>query len=329
MADDYYRTLGVSRDADAAAIRKAYKKLAKENHPDRNPDDPAALERYKKAGEAYATLSDAEKRSAYDRFGSNYKQFGGGRPGGGGSPFGGGGGNPFGGGGPVDVGDLFGGGSFDLEDLLGGLGGRGPAGGPAGGPGAGGRRPFGRRTSGPARRGADVRTTVTVPFHTAVRGGEYELDLTRAGARESVTVKIPPGLPPGGTMRLAGKGEPGAAGPGDLLLTVNAAPHPVFRRDGQNLLMDLPLTPAEAALGAKVDVPTLSDGTVTLTIPPGTGGGAKLRLRGKGAPGRAGGADGDQIVQTKIVVPKEPTDRQRALYEQLKELDADVRAGAW
>ena len=324
MADDYYKTLGVSRDADAAEIRKAYRKLARENHPDRNPDDPRAAETFKAVGEAYGVLSDAEKRSAYDRFGSNYKQFGGGPGGrgpGGGSPFGG-----FGGGQQVDVGDLFGEGGFDLNDLLGGLGGagrRGPRRPPGGGPFGGG----GARTR--ARKGADVRTNVTVPFTLAARGGEYELDLDRGGARESLTVKIPAGIAPGGTMRLAGKGEPGGPGgaPGDLLLTVEVAPHPVFRRDGNNLVCDVPLTPAEAALGAKVDVPTLSDGEVTLTIPAGTAGGAKLRLRGKGVPDRKTRTDGDQIVQTKIVVPKTLTDRQRELYEELRGLDDDVRGG--
>lgn len=320
MADDYYKTLGVSRDADAAEIRKAYRKLARENHPDRNPDDPKAAETFKSVGEAYGVLSDAEKRSSYDRFGSNYKQFGGGpgrhRPAGG-SPFGG-----FGGGRQVDVGDLFGEGGFDLNDLLGGLGGgrRGPAGGsPFGGGGGAGTRP---------RKGADVRTKVTVPFTLAARGGQYELDLDRGGARESLTVKIPAGIAPGGTMRLAGKGEPGGPGgsAGDLLLTVEVAPHPVFRREGRNLVCDVPVTPAEAALGAKVDVPTLSDGEVTMTIPPGTAGGAKLRLRGKGVPDPKAGADGDQIVQVKVVVPKTLSDRQRELYEELRGLDADVRA---
>ena len=325
MADDYYKTLGVSRTADAAEIRKAYRKLARENHPDRNQGDDKAAETFKAVGEAYGVLSDAEKRAQYDRFGANYKQFGGGGRPGGGNPFGGGGGHPFGGAGggqQVDVSDLFGDGAFDLNDLLGGLGGgaRRPRGGgsPFGGGGGGRPRP---------RKGADVRTTATVPFTVVARGGEYELNLDRGGQRESLTVKIPAGIAEGGTMRLAGKGEPGAAGgaPGDLLLTVKAASHPVFRRDGANLVMDLPLTPAEAALGAKVDVPTLSEGTVTLTIPPGTGSGAKLRLRGKGLPNPKAGADGDQIVQTKIVVPKSLSDRQRELYDELKTLDADVR----
>ncbi|MFH5805252.1 DnaJ C-terminal domain-containing protein [Alienimonas sp. DA493] len=327
MADDYYKTLGVSRTADAAEIRKAYRKLARENHPDRNPDDPKAAETFKAVGEAYGVLSDPEKRAQYDRFGANYKQFGGGRPGGG-NPFGGGG-NPFGGGGfgggqQVDVSDLFGDGGFDLNDLLGGLGGAGARGPRGGGSPFGGAGARGARTR--SRKGADVRTTVTVPFHVAARGGEYELTLDRGGKRESLTVKIPAGIADGGTMRLAGKGEPGAGGAaGDLLLTVKTAPHPVFRRDGANLVMDLPLTPAEAALGAKVDVPTLSEGTVTLTIPPGTASGAKLRLRGKGVPNPKTKTDGDQIVQTKIVVPKSLSERQRELYEELKTLDADVR----
>ena len=335
MADDFYKTLGVSKTATSEEIRKAYRKLAKENHPDRNPDDPAAVERYKAAGEAYAVLSDDDKRKQYDRFGANYKQFGGaGGPGGGGSPFGGGGfggGNPFGGGGfgggPVDLGDLFGGGGFDVNDLFGG----GPRGGRTH---RGGRRsgPFGGANRGGAK-GADVKSEIRVPFTLAVNGGEYDLDLDRGGSRETLTVKIPPGVPDGGTIRLAGRGEPGRAGgqSGDLLLTVRVAPHPLFTREGNNLLIDLPLTPAEAALGVKADVPTLAGDTVTLTVPPGTSSGAKLRLRGKGVPDRKTGTPGDQLVRTKLVVPKRDdlTDDQRSLYEQLKDHDPDVRAGAW
>ena len=335
MADDYYSTLGVSRGATAEEIRKAYRKLAKQNHPDRNPDDPAAVERYKQAGEAYAVLSDADKRKQYDRFGANYKQYGGGAGGGspfggGGAPFGGaGGGSPFGGGGAVDLQDLFGGGGsgFDLNDLFGG-------GGPARGAGRGARRgPFGGANRGgpQTRKGADVKSEIAVPFALAAEGGEYELDLDRGGRRETLGVKIPAGVPDGGTIRLSGRGEPSPGGgpAGDLLLTVKVGPHPIFTRDGANLLMDLPLTPAEAALGAKVDVPTLSGETVTLTIPPGTGGGAKLRLRGKGVPDRKTGSRGDQLVRTKLVVPKSPSAEQRELYERLRELDSDVRAGAW
>jgi curved DNA-binding protein len=305
---DYYQTLGVAKSATADEIRKSYRKLARENHPDVKKDDPAAAQRFREIQEAYAVLGDVEKRQQFDRFGTVFPK--GAQPGG---PGGGGGS----GGVPFDVNDLFGGGSgeggFSFEDLFGG----------------GGKRRGGARR-GP-RKGNDIQAAVRVPFLTAAVGGSVDLHLDRDGTRETLGVKIPPGVPEGGVIRLAGQGEPSFNGgpSGDLLLTVQIEPHPYFKRDGNDLLVDVPLTPAEAVLGAKVDVPTLSEGTVVLSIPPGTSSGAKLRLRGKGLTDRQTKQTGDQFVIVKIVVPKTPSDAVRALYQQLAADDARPREGLW
>jgi DnaJ-class molecular chaperone len=310
MADDYYQVLGVKRDAAADEIRKAYRKLSRENHPDVKKDDKAASEKFKKVQEAYAVLGDAEKRAQYDRFGHAYSQAGGRTP-----PWAGGAGGTS----PIDIGDLFGEG-IDIGDLFGGFTGRGGFGG-------GGRRGASPRPS----KGQDLRAELTVPFLVAAEGGQHELTIDRAGKSERITVKIPAGLPEGSTIRLAGEGHPGASGgpAGDLLLTIHVAPHPYFRREGNDLHVDIPVTPAEAALGAKVEAPTLSEGRVVVTIPSGTSSGRKLRLRGKGVPDRKTGTRGDLYVVAKIVVPESPTAEQRELYERLKALDRDPRIGLW
>lgn len=285
---DYYKVLGVSKSAGADQIRKAYKKIARENHPDAKPGDNAAAERFKQAAEAYEVLGDAEKRKQYDQFGDAYKYAkAGGGPGGGG-PFPGGG---FRGSGPIDLGDIFGG-QVDLGDLFGGA-----FGGQFGGGGG--------RTSSRPRRGSDVRSEVQVPFDVAAAGGSYDLALQRNGKVERLTVKIPPGVREGSVIRLAGEGEPGDGSPGDLLVTVRVAPHPWFKRDGNDILLDVPVTVAEAALGAKVDVPTLIEGRVTLTIPAGTSSGTRIRMRGMGVPDQKSKTPGDQFVIVKIVVPRQ------------------------
>lgn len=305
MADDYYDVLGVKKEATADEIRKAYRKLSRENHPDVKPDDTAAANRFKKVQEAYSVLGDAEKRGQYDRFGPNFQQAGGGQ-------YQWQGGGP-GGGGPVDFGDLFGAGGFDLGDLFGGRG------------------DFGGRRRQRAAKGQDLRTDLTVPFLVAIEGGHHEVSVQRAGKIERISVKIPAGVNDGNTIRLAGEGQPGVAGgpAGDLLLTIRVAPHPHFRRDGNNLSVDVPITPAEAALGAKVEAPTLNEGAVLVTMPPGTSSGRRLRLKGKGAPDRKTGTRGDLYVVAKIVVPDGLTSEQRELYEQLSRLDRDPRAGTW
>lgn len=315
MAVDYYKTLGVARSASEDEIRKAYKKLARENHPDVKPNDPAAAERFKQASEAYEVLSDAEKRKQYDQFGAAWKhagQAGGAYPGG----------RPFSGGRApdVDLGDIFGGGAggVDLEDIFGGMFG-------------GGARP-GRSRAPRPQRGGDIQTEITVPFQLSAQGGTYDVHLGREAGAETLSVKIPPGIRDGGVIRLAGQGQPGQAGgePGDLLITIHVAPHPYFRREGHDVLLDVPLTITEASLGAKVDVPTLLEGWVTLSIPPGTPSGAKLRLKGKGFPNPKTHEPGDQYAVVKIVPPKDPDEPVRKLLQELAERSHEApRRGLW
>lgn len=311
-SSDYYQVLGLTKSATAAEIRKAYRKLSREYHPDVKKDDPAAAEKFKEIQQAYDVLGDEDKRKKYDRFGPNFaqmEQMGGGGPRGQAWPGGGGAGGPGAGG--FDFQDLFGG--VDIGDLFGG--GRGG--------------PRGARRAPP--KGEDIHAVLKVSFETAARGGSEDIRIDRGGKIETLGVKIPAGIADGGVMRLAGQGEPSHRGgpSGDLLLTIQIQPHAWFRREGINLLLDVPLTPAEAALGAKVEVPTLSEGKVFLTVPPGTSGGMKLRLRGKGIADPQSHQHGDQFVVIKIVVPKELSAEQKSLYEQLQKLDASPRNGLW
>ncbi len=173
---------------------------------------------------------------------------------------------------------------------------------------------------------------IEVPFLVAAEGGTQDLVIDRGGKRERLSVKIPAGLKDGAVIRLAGQGEPGVNGgpPGDLLLTVRVAPHPYFRREGNDVLVDVPVTVTEAALGAKVEVPTLSEGPVLVTIPPGTSSGAKLRLRGKGIRDPKTGIRGDQYVVVKVVVPKQLTERAKSLLKELaEEVPMNPRQGLW
>ncbi|MEX0717633.1 MAG: J domain-containing protein [Planctomycetaceae bacterium] len=313
MADeDYYKVLGVARDASPAEVRKAYKKIVRENHPDMKPDDKQAAERFKQAQDAYSVLGDAEKRKQYDQFGHTFRG-GGPFPGGGGRTYSWGGGGP-GGGGAVDIEELFGGGGFDIRDLFGGGGGRGYRG----------------TRQAPPVKGADLRIEIQVPFHVAALGGKHDMHLSRDGRPETITAKIPAGIEDGSVIRLAGQGEPGPAGAGDLLVTVRVALHPYFRREKNDIHLDVPVTPTEAALGAKVEVPTLDEGPVVVTIPEGSSSGRKLRLREKGIVDRKSGKRGDQYVVVKVVVPPHPNDEARDLFTRLaKAQPFDPRAGSW
>jgi DnaJ-class molecular chaperone len=290
---DLYAVLGVARDADADTIRKAYRKLARRHHPDVNPGDKAAEERFKEISEAYDVLSDAEKRRNYDEFGEISLQGGfdaeqarrareafGARFGG--DPSRGASGFEFTSGEPFEFGDL--------DDLLGRFG-------------FGGARRAGMR-------GADVEATLELDFLEAAKGGEKRLALQLVGEdgrprSETLSVRIPPGVADGGRIRLRGKGAPGRGGApaGDLWARVRVRPHPVFRREGRDVYVDVPVTVAEAVRGAKIEVPTL-DGRATVTVPPGSDSGRKLRLRGKGIPDPAGGPPGDLYVVIQIRVPK-------------------------
>lgn len=311
---DYYQILGVSRDATQEEIRKAYKKAARKNHPDANPGDEKAAERFKQIQEAYAVLGDPEKRKLYDRFGPDFAR----RAHAGQAAGGGWQGAP--GGATFDFEQIFGGeGGIDLEDILHGFG---------FGFGSGGRT--GRRPR--PRRGQDFHIEITVPADDAWKGCKRDLQLEQDGKPRRLSVTIPAGIRDRGTIRLRGQGAPGVNGgpPGDLLVTVRVAPHPYFRREENNLVIEVPVTITEAALGAKVEVPTLDEGTVLVTVPPGTASGTKLRLRGKGVPDPLTGVRGDQLCQIKIVPPKKLTPRARELLEQLAaELHDNPRRGLW
>jgi curved DNA-binding protein len=302
MAEDYYKTLGVDRQASADAIRKAYKKLAREYHPDVKPGDKQAETKFKEIQDAYAVVGNEDERAKYDRFGHAYKQSGG---------------NPFAG-----AGGGGGGFGFDLNDIFGDVGGGG-----FGGFGSGPRQ----RRARPAK-GQDLTSTIQVPFQVAAEGGKYELTVNRGDKAERLTITIPPGVNTGSKIRLAGQGYPGQhSGPsGDLIVTVNAAPHPYFRRDRDNLLIDVPITPPEAALGTRIDIPTLTEGSVVLTIPPETSSGTKLRLKGKGVPNQKTKTRGDQYVVIKIEIPKGLCEDTKKLYEQLQaESSESPRDGLW
>lgn len=328
---DYYEVLGVGRGASDGDIKTAYRKLARKHHPDLNPGDKAAEERFKELQEAYDVLSDAEKRKLYDRHGENWRvaQQGGGAP----PPgwerarAGGGDGGPQAGGFDFSGFDFGGGaGGFDFEDLFGRVG-RGRGG--------------GRRTS----RGSDVEAELELSLEEAHRGGRRTLQMQAAetcptcqgtgvtsdnktcptcgGAGQvlrpkTVEVNIPAGVRDGQTLRLAGQGGAGANGAsaGDLYLRIRLRPHPVFNVRGDDLEVELPVAPWETVLGAKVEVPTI-DGKAEVTIPAGAQSGQRLRLRGQGLNKRKGGR-GDEYVRLKIVVPKEPSDEERRLFEELK-----------
>jgi DnaJ-class molecular chaperone len=281
-----YEVLGVKPDAKAEEIRAAYRKLAKEFHPDLNPGKPAAEARFKAVNAAYDILSDPEKRGRYDR--GEIDESGAERPRYSYRPHAEGAqGWKYQPDGEMDLGDL--------EDLF-AMFGRGARG-------AGGARPgAGAGREGFQWPGADRHFTLTVDFITAATGGKQRLALT---PEEWLDVTIPPGIGDGQVLRLRGKGEPGVGGgpPGDALIELHVAPHPFFRREGNDILMELPVTLAEAVLGARIAVPTVT-GPVTMTIPKGSDTGTRLRLRGKGIRRRQRGHEttGDQYVTLKVVI---------------------------
>ena len=294
MAADPYATLGVSRGADEKDIKSAYRKLAKELHPDRNKDNPRAAERFSDVTRAYDLLSDKDKRAQFDRgeidgngnpMGFNF----GGGPGGGQRGFGGG----F---------EGFGGEGIDLGDIFGGIfGGRGT--GMGGGPGGMGG---GRGRAAP--RGAILQYRLSVSLPDAARLAPQRVTL---GDGKTIDLKLPPGVEDGTQMRLGGKGEPGPGGPGDALVTIHLQPHPFFKRDGDNIRLDLPVSLDEAVGGAKVKVPTV-ESAVMLTLAPGTSSGKTLRLKGKGFT-RKDGSRGDQLVTIEIMLPEGDEDLARRL----------------
>ncbi len=289
MAMDLYQRLGVQRSATEPEIKKAYRSLAKQLHPDRNQDNTKAAERFGQITQAYDLLSDKEKRARYDRGeideDGNPKGFGGGGFGNGGFGNGGFGGARASGGGRPNFEDAA---TADLGDIFEGLFGRGGA------PGAGGAR----RPPPPPQKGADAGYRLSVPFVDAATLADQRVTLS--GAR-TIDLKLPPGLEDGVKIRLAGQGEPGPAGTGDAIITLSVASHRFFVRDGDDIRLELPVTLGEAVLGGKVRAPTV-DGAVMLTVPAGTSSGKVLRLKGKGW-SRKDGTRGDQLVTLMIDVP--------------------------
>ncbi|MEO8454330.1 MAG: J domain-containing protein [Sphingomicrobium sp.] len=303
MALDLYQRLGVKRGASEAEIKKAYRSLAKQLHPDRNKDNPNAAKRFGEITQAYDLLSDKDKRARYDRgeidedgnpkmpFGSG---FGGYSRGAGGPRAGAGEGFEnfnFGGADAGDLSDLF-------EGLFGGsAGARGRAGGPFGG--------FRQRARGP-QKGADVAYRLKIPFVDAVALKAQRITLADG---KTIDLKLPQGLEDGTKIRLSGKGEEGPGGRGDAIVTLEIAPHRFFTREGNNIRLNLPVTLKEAVLGAKVKVPT-PEGAVMLTIPKGTTSGKVLRLKARGFTARDG-KRADQLVSVEIDVPAHDPELQK------------------
>jgi DnaJ-class molecular chaperone len=321
---DYYDVLGVARDASADQIKKAYRTLARKHHPDVNPGDKKAEAKFKEAQQAYDILSEPEKRSIYDRFGkAGFEGMAAAGPRAGASEWTARQAGPgyetydfsefFGPGAAGAADETEGGGIF--EELLGRMrGGRGR-----------------QRASGP-RPGRSLEIRVSIPFLTAVQGGVTDLEIERENhQREKLAVKIPPGIESGARLRLKGRGEPGEKGAphGDLTVLVDVESHPFFTRDGQNLTVEVPVAVSEAILGAKVDVPTLN-GLKSLTIPPGSSSGLKLRLRGQGLPASGGKPEGDLFLVLKVVVPKSLDDVSRRLMTEFAERNPqEPRKGLW
>jgi molecular chaperone DnaJ len=273
---DYYKVLGVSDKASKDEVKRAYRKLAQQFHPDANKGDKDAERRFKEVSEAYSVLSNDEKRKEYDQI-RTYASTGAG--------------NPFGfrpGGGRVhvgDIGDIFGGDVGNLFDEM-----------------------FGFRPR--PRRGQDIETEANLSFEEALEGTVFEL-------ADGTKVRVPPGVRNGARIKVARKGGPGPAGsePGDLYVHVNVTPHPFFSHDGKgDLTVRVPVTIAEAALGAKVQVPTLDD-VVTVKVPAGTRAGKTLRVKGKGAPTQRGG-HGDLLVKVEIEIPQKLSRKEKELLEE-------------
>ncbi len=311
---DLYQTLGVPRGASKSEIKKAYRKLAGELHPDKRPG-PAGEERFKEVTSAYEVLSDDKRRALYDEFGDVSLRVGF-------DPeaaraaknFGFGGGFGGGGGGPVH---------FDLNDLFGGQQ-PGPQGGFSDMLGDLFRRNRGGPRGGAARRGQDSTSTVKISFTDAILG--TTLRLTPAGGGEIVSVRIPPGAQDKSRVRVRGKGTSGFGGgpPGDLLLTLDVEPHPYFSRDGDDLHVDVPITLSEAYRGGHVTVPT-PHGEVKLTVPKGVQSGAKVRLRGKGVK-RSDKAMGDLYVRFLVVYPSSDAPEVAEAIERIAEHEENPRA---
>jgi curved DNA-binding protein len=307
---DYYETLGVAKGASPDEIKRAFRKLAVKYHPDKNPGDKQAEERFKEINEAYAVLSDAEKRKQYDMFGAEgfrqrYTQE-----------------EIFRG---FDVGDLFrefGLGGDEIFSRIFGLGSarQGRRGGQRfsgfdfGGFQGGG---FGHQPM----QGRDLEMTLQITLEDVVNGVERRLMLPRGGRMEGISVRIPKGIASGQKLRLAGKGDPGQGGspPGDLYLRAEVLEHPLFKREGRDLTVDQEISFAEAALGSEIRVPTVEGKTLSVKVPAGTQGQSRIRVKGHGLPGMRGESRGDMYVRILIRVPRKLTRAQKDLIQKLRE----------
>jgi curved DNA-binding protein len=308
MAEDYYQILGVTRNASPEEIKKAYRKLAQKYHPDKAKGNKKEAEaQFKKISEAYAVLSNPEKRKEYEEFGSQafrakfsqediFRGF--------------------------DFSDVFDMGISDniFSRLFGGMGGRGAR------PGAGGRGrvfryggPGGFQDMGAPPKGEDLQIEVAITLHEMAFGAEKPISFPRNGQVEKLTVKVPAGTLPGKRLRIAEKGRPGPGGgpPGDLYVKLKEVEHPVFKRDGSDLYVDRHIRYTESALGTKVTVPTLDGKTMSLKVPPGTNSLTKMRLKNYGLPHANGKGRGDQYVRIIVDIPSTLTKKQKNLLEEL------------
>ena len=300
MNTDYYKVLGVDKKASAEDLKKAYRKLALKYHPDKNPGNKEAEEKFKKISEAYAVLSDQEKRNQYDNFGSDtFKQ-------------------------RYSQEDIFR--NFDLNDILrdlgfGGMGGR--------------RRPYSYQQSGGGdpfadlfgggqfrqmpQKGSDLEYSLAITIEESVFGAEKKIAISKEDKVDEINIKIPPGINAGKKLRLAGKGLPGIHGgaPGDLYLNIGILPHPIFARDGSDIYVEKSINFSQAALGTTIDVPTLDGSTKRIKIPAGTQNNTKIRMKGYGVPNLKGSGKGDQYVKIAVNVPRKLTEDQAELVKKL------------
>lgn len=306
MAEDYYKVLGVAKDASAEAIKKAYRKLAVKYHPDKNPGNKEAGEKFKKISEAYAVLSNQEKRKQYDNFGSdNFSQH-------------------------YSQEDIFR--DFDLNKILRDLGFGG--GGFRGGAkrrtytSQGGMDPFadlfggGRQQSrNVPQQGHDLQYNLSITLEESVFGAEKKLALQKEDTVAEVNIKVPPGINTGKKLRLTGKGGQGINGgpPGDLYLNINVLPHQIYARDGNDVYIDKTITYTQAVLGTTIEVPILEGTTKRIKIPAGTQNNTKIRMKGYGVPDFKGGAKGDQYVKILVEIPRKLTEKQTQLIKKLSE----------
>ncbi len=289
---DYYKILGVPRDADENTIKRAYRELAKKYHPDLNSGNKAAEEKFREINEAYEVLSDPQKRAKYDQLGANWEElsqrvkYTGPE-----APFG------F----EFDLGNapfseffrvFFGNGGFDIPG-------------------------FTQTGTRRAKKGQDINSTVEISLEEAFRGSVRRIEFSLGGKKRALEVKIPPGIEPGTKIRLKGQGYPSPSGgqPGDLYLEVKIAPHHLFQLKGKDVYLEVPVTLTEAVLGAKIEIPSLK-GKVILNIPPQTQNGTNFRLKGLGLP-----PSGDQYVKVNVVLPQNLTPEEMKIFEELKKFE--------